>query len=519
MTQNINPVILCILDGWGYNPKKEYNAVKLANTPTWDDLITNNTHTFIRTDGEAVGLPSGQMGNSEVGHTNIGAGRIIYQDLPKISKAFLANEVENNPKIKNAISKAKEHNSAIHIMGLCSNGGIHSHINHMLQSAEIFAKNGITVNLHIFTDGRDTPPESAKEFINQVNNIISKYNNIHIATICGRYYAMDRDKRWERVELAYNALVLAEATKFANANAAIEFGYKDLIAENRIPSDEFIKPAVIDGYAGMHNNDVIFMVNFRADRARQILNALLDPNFNSFNRKKITNFSYALGMVSYSLELDKLLETVFPAQDIKNTLGEVVSKNNLAQLRAAETEKYPHVTFFFNGGQEETFPLEDRILMPSPKVATYDLQPEMSAYPLKDKLVEAINSKKYSLIVINFANGDMVGHSGILKAAIKAVEAVDTCLNDLKTAAQNNGYTLLVTADHGNSENMWDYEHNAPHTQHTTNPVRLIMFNPPSSMHTSILTEGKLADIAPTVLEIMGIKKPIEMTGNSLLKQ
>lgn len=519
MTKAINPVILCILDGWGYNSTKEYNAVKLANTPAWDDLVENNPHTFVKTDGEAVGLPAGQMGNSEVGHTNIGAGRVVLQDLPKISKAFKENEIASNPNFKKAISTALEKKSAVHIMGLCSSGGIHSHIDHMIQSAEIFAKEKIEVKLHLFTDGRDTPPESSAGFIEEIDELIKKYPNISIATVCGRYYAMDRDKRWERIELAYNAIALGEGNKVKTVMDAVKSGYKKLTKEKRIPSDEFITPSVIGNYKGIEDNDVLFVTNFRADRVRQILTALLDTNFSGFKPKKVITFGYSLGMVSYSKELDNLISAVFPNTDLVNTLGEVIHKKGLKQLRAAETEKYPHVTFFFNGGREKPFEGEDRILIPSPKVATYDLQPEMSAYPLKEKLIEAIKSKKYPLIVINFANGDMVGHTGVLEAAIKAIEAVDSCLAELKEAAKENNYTMLVTADHGNSENMWDYKNNAPHTQHTTNPVRLVMFNKPSSVTSDTLLIGKLADIAPTILEIMQIEQPSDMTGKTLLRK
>lgn len=519
MTKSINPVILCILDGWGYNSDKDFNAVKLANTPAWDDLVKNSPHTFVKTDGEAVGLPHGQMGNSEVGHTNIGAGRVVFQDLPKISKAFKENEVASNNNFKKAISTALEKNSAVHIMGLCSSGGIHSHIDHMLQSAEIFAKEKIQVKLHLFTDGRDTPPESSAGFIEQVNELVNKYPSISISTICGRYYAMDRDKRWERIELAYNAIVLGKGNNFKKALDAVKDSYKKLNKEKRIPSDEFVIPSVIGDYTGIQDNDVLFVTNFRADRVRQILTALLDSKFNAFKSEKVVKFGYSLGMVSYSKELDSLISSVFPNTDLVNTLGEVISRNGIKQLRAAETEKYPHVTFFFNGGRETPFEGEDRILMPSPKVATYDLQPEMSAYPLKEKLIEAIKSKKYPLIIINFANGDMVGHTGVLEAAIKAIEAVDSCLAELKEAAKDNNYTMIITADHGNSENMWDYKNNAPHTQHTTNPVRLIMFNKPSSVETDTLLIGKLADIAPTILEIMQVEQPSQMTGKSLLKK
>lgn len=520
MTTKVNPVILCILDGWGYSPKKEYNAIKLANSPAWDDLVKHHPHTFIRTDGEAVGLPEGQMGNSEVGHTNIGAGRIIYQDLLKITKAFANHEVEKNEFIQEAIKNLGSTSKAMHIMGLASKGGVHSHLQHLLGAVEIFAQAKVTVWLHLFTDGRDTPPVSFTEDLKQIEDVIKPYPHVKIATICGRYYAMDRDHRWERVATAYNAIVSAEGPTFATPKQALEAAYEQLNKDGPAVSDEFLPSTVIKGYPGMQNGDTLFMINFRSDRARQLLHALLDQDFTGFERHKIVAFTTPLGMVSYSKELDQELNTIFFTSDITHTLGEICEHEGLAQLHCAETEKYPHVTFFFNGGREKPYQGEDRILVPSPKVATYDLQPEMSAFELKDKLVDAINEEKYQFIVVNFANGDMVGHTGVLEAAVKAVEAVDQCLGELKTAAQKHGYTMLITADHGNSECLWDDQNNAPHTQHTTNPVRLIMFNPPANLAAAELSSGgKLADLAPTILEIMGLKQPPEMTGQSLIKK
>lgn len=515
MEKNVNRVVLCILDGWGYNTNQKNNAINLANTPTWDNLIANSPNTLIATDGLAVGLPDKQMGNSEVGHTNIGAGRIVYQDFPKITKAFAENQVANQEPIIKAIHNAKTHNSAIHIMGLCSPGGIHSHLNHMIQSIEIFAKQNLPVMVHLFTDGRDTPPQSASEFIQAIENLTQQYNNVKIATISGRYYAMDRDKRWDRIELAYKAIVSAQGLSCDSPQQALTNSYAE---QQTTPSDEFIKPTVLKDYQGMKDQDIVFTINFRADRVRELLIALLDPNFSDFTREKVIKFSYALGMVNYSIELNQLQDTLFPSTNLVNTLGEIVANNGLNQLRAAETEKYPHVTFFFNGGQENTFVNEDRIMIPSPKVATYDLKPEMSAFELKDKLVEAINSDKYSLIIVNFANGDMVGHTGVLPSAIKAVEAIDSCLKDISQAVKQHNYTLLITADHGNAENMWDDKNNAPHTQHTTNKVPLVIFNPPSNIKINQLEQGKLSDIAPTILNIMGLPVPQEMTGNNLVK-
>ncbi|MGV3278762.1 2,3-bisphosphoglycerate-independent phosphoglycerate mutase [Rickettsiales bacterium LUAb2] len=517
MTQKINPVILCILDGVGENPNTEFNAVKLAKTPNLTRIIKENHNVLIRTDGENVGLPEGQMGNSEVGHTNIGAGRIVFQDLPRINNSIKNNEFYNQHDLQQTVNLAKQKNSTVHIMGLFSNGGIHSHLSHFLAATKVFAMAGISVKLHLFTDGRDTPPTSFNEFLNTTNKEIESFKNVAIASICGRYYAMDRDKRWERTEAAYNAIVSGKGLQFNDCLEAAKHSYQDLEQQQRIASDEFIIPSVINNYSGMNDNDIIFMINFRADRARQILNALVNPNFNDFKRNKTISFAKALGMVNYSEQLDQYLTSIFPNIDLNNTLGEVLSNNKLKQLRAAETEKYPHVTFFFSGGIEEPFPLEDRALIPSPKVATYDLQPEMSAFPLKDAVVKAMNSKQYDFIVVNFANGDMVGHTGVLNAAIAAVEAVDTCVGEVELAAKNNGYTMLITADHGNCENMWDYTNNAPHTQHTTNPVRLILANPHKQLAISGLKTGKLADLAPTILKIMGLQQPKEMTGTNLI--
>lgn len=520
MSKKVTPVVLCILDGWGHNPDTENNAIKLGNTPAWDDLEQNCISTLIRTDGPAVGLPEGQMGNSEVGHTNIGAGRIIYQDLLKITKAFEENEVGKSAIIQKAIKTLRENGKSMHIMGLASAGGVHSHLSHMLAAARIFAEHQVPVKLHLFSDGRDTPPTSISKDISIIRQLIREHPCISIATVCGRYYAMDRDNRWERVEKAYKAIVSAQAEHFDTAMEAIEAGIRSIESTGKIASDEFLPATTIGDYHGMEDGDGLFMINFRSDRAREILQALLEPQFDNFVREHAVDFSCKIGMVNYSKELDLLLDTLFPTTDIKNTLGEVLANHRLPQLHCAETEKYPHVTFFFNGGREKPYELEDRILIPSPKVATYDLQPEMSAPLLTDNLIRAIKEEKYCFIVVNYANGDMVGHSGILPASIKAVEAVDTCLARLKSACIQAGYTMLVTADHGNSESLWDRANGVPHTQHTTNPVRLIMFNPPAELASVTLKDdGKLADIAPTVLDIMNLEKPAEMTGKSLIKK
>jgi 2,3-bisphosphoglycerate-independent phosphoglycerate mutase len=507
-----NKVMLTILDGWGYRKEKDYNAVATGNHPIWERLLKENPSANLITFGEDVGLPEGQMGNSEVGHTNIGAGRVVYQDLPRITLSIKHGEFAKNEKILESMRIAKANKKPIHIMGLFSNGGVHAHMDHYLYAAELFAKEGINVILHIFTDGRDTPPQSAIKYIDSLDLLLENYHNIKVATVCGRYYAMDRDNRWERVSLAYNAIVSAKSDKnYSSAKQAIEQAY----SSNE--TDEFIKPVVIGNYKGMNDGDLVFMVNFRSDRAREILDCLLISDFSGFEREKIVKIANPLGMVTYSDKLDKVLNTVFEPSNLHNTIGEWLCKNGLTQLRVAETEKYPHVTFFFSGGQEDKFKGEDRILIPSPKVATYDLQPEMSAFEITDGLVTAIDSKRYDFIVVNYANGDMVGHTGVMEAAVKATEAVDECLGDLEKAVIKNNYTWLIIADHGNCETMWDKEHNVPHTQHTTNLVKIILVN--AKDKTLTLKDGRLADVAPTLLELMNIEKPKEMDGISLLKK
>jgi len=504
--QKRRPVMLVVLDGWGWREERADNAVLQAKTPTFDRLWATDPHGFLRTSGADVGLPPGQMGNSEVGHLNIGAGRVVMQDLPRIGEAIANGEIRQAPALVHLIDKLKQTGGTCHLIGLVSPGGVHSHQDHAVAVARILTDAGVPTVLHALTDGRDTPPQAAADYLKKLAADLPK--SVPVATVVGRYYGMDRDKRWERVVKAYDAIVAAEGPHFADAQAAIADAY----AHKHY--DEFIVPAVIGDYRGMKDGDGVLCFNFRADRVREILSAMLDPDFAGFARKRVVRFAAAVGMAQYSDELDKLMETIFPPQTFPNILGEVVADAHRTQLRMAETEKYPHVTYFLNGGREQPFDGEDRVMVPSPKVATYDLQPEMSAPELTAKAVEAIESRKYDLIVLNFANADMVGHTGSLPAAIKAVEAVDTGLGKIADAIRKVGGALLVTADHGNSEMMRDPETGGPHTAHTTNPVPVILTGAGNRV---LLAEGRLADIAPTLLELMGLPKPPEMTGHSLL--
>lgn len=505
--QKRRPVMLVVLDGWGWREDPADNAVRQAKTPTFDHLWSTGPRGFLRTSGKDVGLPQGQMGNSEVGHLNIGAGRVVMQDLPRIGDAIESGEIRKAPALNGLIARLKETRGACHLVGLLSPGGVHSHQDHAVALAKILTDAGVPVLVHALTDGRDTPPQSAAEDVRAFEAALPR--GATIATVCGRYYAMDRDKRWERVAKAYNAIVEAEGPRFPNAQAVIADAYANKLF------DEFILPAAVGDYKGMRDGDGILCFNFRADRVREILAAILDPKFSGFPRQRVVRIATAVGMTEYSEELNALMRSIFASQTFPNILGEVVANAGRTQLRMAETEKYPHVTYFLNGGREEPYKGEDRIMVPSPKVATYDLQPEMSAPELTQKAVEAINSGKYDLIVLNFANPDMVGHTGSLPAAIKAVETVDTGLGRIADAIAKSGGALLVTADHGNCEMMRDPATGGPHTAHTTNPVPLVLLG---AGNRSLLAEGgRLADIAPTLLELMDVPKPPEMTGVSLL--
>ena len=505
--QERRPVVLVVLDGWGWREDVADNAIRLAKTPSFDRLWSAGPRSFLRTSGRDVGLPDGQMGNSEVGHLNIGAGRVVMQDLPRINDAVASGEIARAPALTDFVQKLRQSRGTCHLLGLVSPGGVHSHQDHAAALARILADAGVPTVLHALTDGRDTPPQSADEYLQAL--IAALPAAVPIVTVCGRYYAMDRDKRWERVAKAYDTIVAAEGPRFADARMAVSDAYSKQMF------DEFIVPAVIGNYAGMHDGDGVLCFNFRADRVREILAAMIDPAFSGFARKHVVRFAAAVGMAQYSEELDKRMQTIFPPQTYPNILGEVVAAAGRTQLRMAETEKYPHVTYFLNGGREEPYSGEDRVMVPSPKVATYDLQPEMSAPELTAKAVEAIRSGKYDLIVLNYANPDMVGHTGSLPAAIKAVETVDTGLGKIADAIESVGGALLVTADHGNCEMMRDPETGGPHTAHTTNPVPLVLLG---ARNRALLADGRLADIAPTLLELMDLPKPSEMTGMSLLR-
>ncbi len=501
--------MLMILDGFGNNTNEKGNAVKNANTPNIDRIMKMCPTTTIYTSGMHVGLPEGQMGNSEVGHTNIGAGRIVYQELTKITKSIEDGDFFGIEEFNNAVENCKINNSSLHIMGLLSDGGVHSHIRHLYAVLELAKRKGIeNVYVHCFLDGRDTPPASAEGYILKLEEVMKEKEIGKIATLSGRFYAMDRDKRWERVKRAYDCMVNGIGEKFPTAISAIESSYQKEIF------DEFVEPVVIcngdEPIATIKENDSVIFFNFRPDRAREITRALVDEEFNEFETKK--QKLYFVCMRQYDETLPNV-NIAFKPTVLKNTFGEYISKNGYTQLRIAETEKYAHVTFFFNGGEEKQYPQEDRILVPSPKVETYDLKPEMSAYEVTDKVLEAISSDKYDSIILNYANPDMVGHTGNLEAAIKAIETIDECVGKVVKLVEEKNGVLLITADHGNAEQMIDYKTGEPHTAHTTNTVPLILVG----MDNVELKEGKLADLAPTMLDIMGLSKPEEMTGQSLI--
>jgi len=502
-------VTLIILDGYGTNPKKDGNAIESANRPNMERIIRENSVSVMHTSGLNVGLPDGQMGNSEVGHTNIGAGRIVYQELTRITKSISDGDFFENKEFLEAIENSRQNKTDLHLFGLVSDGGVHSHNKHLYALVELAKKNGFeNVFIHCFLDGRDVPPDSGKRFVEELSYKLKEIGTGKIASVMGRYYAMDRDKRWDRVQLAYDAMVNGKGIYSQDAVKAVSDSYE------REEFDEFVKPTIIvengQPISTIKENDSIIFFNFRPDRAREITRAIVDKDFDGFKRKYINTHYVTL------TQYDKTIENVqvaFKPVSLTNTFGEYISKNGLNQLRIAETEKYAHVTFFFNGGVEAVYEGEDRALIASPKVATYDLKPEMSAFEVTDEALNRINSKKYDVIILNYANPDMVGHTGKIDAAIKAIETVDVCLGKVVEAIENQGGIALITADHGNAEQMVDYENGGPFTAHTTNDVPLIGVG----LNGKKLKEGKLADLAPTLLDLLGLEKPEEMTGESLL--
>ena len=509
------PLLLMILDGWGINPAEEHNAVALAHTPNLDALLAEYPHVPIETSGMAVGLPDGQMGNSEVGHLNMGAGRVVYQDLTRISKAIADGDFFTNPVLLECLRTTRAAGGRLHLAGLLSDGGVHSHITHLYGLLELARREGVEAFVHCLLDGRDTPPQSGADYLAQLEREMARIGAGKIATVIGRYYAMDRDNRWDRVERAYNAMVRGEGAGRTSAADAIAQSYAAGV------NDEFVEPAVIvaDGrpVGTVQDNDGFIFFNFRSDRAREITRALALDDCPGFERKDRPRLASYVCMTEYDATFG--LPLAFGPEGLKNILGQVLADHGLTQLRIAETEKYAHVTFFFNGGVEEPYPGEERCLIPSPKdVATYDQKPEMSAYPVTDELLSRLDSGAYDVIVINFANCDMVGHTGIVPAAIKAVEAVDSCVGRLVAKVRALGGATLVTADHGNADQMWDAENGGPHTAHTCNSVWLVLVD--DARKGATLREGGcLADIAPTMLNMLGLPQPKEMTGKSLIER
>jgi len=500
------PVVLCILDGWGLSDAPVFNAPRQAETPNFDRLWANCPHARLVTHGPDVGLPEGQMGNSEVGHMNIGAGRVVTMDLGMIDMAIADGSFAEAPALRRLIAALKRSGGTAHLIGLVSDGGVHGHIAHLLASARLLTQAGVPVAVHAITDGRDVAPESAGHFLAELAEGLPE--GVRIATVIGRYFAMDRDKRWDRVKHAFDAMVHGRGERAETA--------EDAVAEAllRDETDEFIRPTVLNGHGGIRDGDAVFCLNFRADRAREILSAIGAPDFGAFDSGRRPQLAALTGMVDYSAEHESFMDTVFPKRPIENTLGAWVAKHGLRQLRLAETEKYPHVTFFLNGGKEASEPGEERFMPQSPRVATYDLAPEMAAEAVTERLVAAIEAD-YDLIVVNYANPDMVGHSGSLPAAIAACAAVDNGLGRALVALKAAGGAMIVTADHGNCEMMQDPETGGPHTAHTTNPVPVILVGGPDDAR---LRDGRLADIAPTVLALMGLSPPPEMTGRSLIE-
>jgi len=503
------PTMLMILDGFGINPNNKGNAIAMAKKPNLDSIFSKYPNTTLNACGLDVGLPKGQMGNSEVGHQNIGAGRIIYQDLTKITKSISDGDFFKNSALTKAMDHAKKNNSVLHLQGLLSNGGVHSHIDHLLALLDMAKKKGLTkVNVHCFLDGRDVPPKCALNYIKELEYYMEKIDLGQIASLSGRYYAMDRDSRWNRLEKTYDALTIGKGEKANNAAEGLSQAY------DKNETDEFVIPVIVANNATVNDNDAIIMFNFRPDRAREITRAFVDKNFNNFNRKKVINNLCYTCMSQYDSKMPNV-NVAYPPEYYKNTLGEYIASLGLKQLRIAETEKYAHVTFFFNGGIEKPNKNEKRILIPSPNVATYNMKPEMSAFLVTEKALEQINKNEFDVIILNFANADMVGHTGDINATIKAIETLDICVPEIIQAVLEKGGQLLLTADHGNADSMLD-KNNSIITAHSMNPVPLINI---SKNPLPLKDGGKLADLSPTLLDMMNIEKPKEMTGNSLLKK
>lgn len=506
---------LIILDGFGHRDAVAYNAIRTDGAVHFKKLWENYPHTYIQASGLDVGLPAGQMGNSEVGHLNIGAGRIVYQELTRITKSIEDGDFFRNPAFLKAMDNCKQKKAALHLMGLCSDGGVHSHLEHLYALVQMAKEQGLSkVYIHCFMDGRDTPPRSGEGYIRQLEEKLNEIGAGEIATVSGRYYAMDRDNRFERVERAYAALVYGEGFTAESGHEAMEKSYA------RGDSDEFVQPTVIlkngKPVATVQPDDSIIFFNFRPDRARELTRAFLFVDFDGFERKKGFFPLTYVSMTQYDKTFEDKLSVAFKPETLQNTLGQYLAKLHKTQLRIAETEKYAHVTFFFNGGVEAPNPLEDRCLIPSPKVATYDLKPEMSAYEVTEEAVKRIDSGKYDVMILNFANPDMVGHTGVMEAAAKAVHAVDACLEKVVDAILRQGGRCIITADHGNCEYMWDEKQNAPFTAHTTNPVPCVLVDD-TRKNVKLRSDGRLSDLSPTLLDLMGVEKPAEMTGNTLI--
>lgn len=508
------PVVLCIMDGFGYNPSDYGNAIAAANTPRLDEIFKNNPMTYIGASGMDVGLPDGQMGNSEVGHTNIGAGRVVYQELTRITKSIRDGDFFQNDAFLKAVENCKKNDSALHLIGLLSDGGVHSHNTHLYALLELAKKNGLEkVYVHALLDGRDVPPSSGVEYIEQLENKMAEIGVGKIATVMGRFYAMDRDNMWDRVGMAYNAMVNREGIPTDSALDAVKKSYETIDEDGKYLTDEFVMPTVVSGGAPIASNDSVIFFNFRPDRAREITRTFVDPDFKGFERKAFFPLYYVC-MTQYDAEMPNV-EVAFKPEALKNTMGEYLSKLGKTQLRIAETQKYAHVTFFYNGGEEKTYPGEDRILIDSPKISTFDLKPEMSAYEVCDAACEQILSGKYDVVILNYANCDMVGHTGIFDAAVKAVEAVDTCVGKLVDAVMQMDGVILITADHGNADKMYE-DDGSPFTAHTTNPVPLVVVGKDCKLKQQ---GGRLCDLSPTMLDIMGLEQPKEMTGVSLIEK